>query len=254
MMSAPISAYQLHNQVDQLDVPYTTYCSSYLAGFDTWEPVTSNQRLPGVLSAFSESNPPPVSETWTLDTLLALPRTRIRYYQKLYNRLLKNSAPGRSTDKKLIEANEKLERLSVVAEERSAIPLPGSDHVIETTDEVVIDTRDKPEVPLKIDNTHVDDRERSSNHEVALTEKKPIFPREPEIRTSVESSTRGSVLSSRFVRIGLYSAGAHLSSAKPHLVKRHCRLMAEHLQERYQCRYQILSVVLLWSDVAISLQ
>lgn len=183
----------MHNQVDQLDSPYTSYCSSYLTGFDSWEPVTSNQRLPGILSAFSSSNPPFQSnlQVWTMDTLLALPRSRIKYYQKLYSRLLKNSAPGRSTDKKLIEVNEKLERLLTIAEERSSIPLPGSDHVIETTDEVVIGSSDVPEVPPKVDT------ETTNITETKESSLKKISPVESEMRTSLESSARGSVQSGR---------------------------------------------------------
>lgn len=255
IVPVPISAQRLHNQVDQLVAPYGSYCTSYLTGFDTWEPIKSNQRLPGVLSTFSSSNPPPSSgpEVWTLDTLLSLPRSRIRYYQKLYGRLLKNSAPGRSTDKKLVEANEKLERLLTTAEERSSIPLPGSDQVIETTDEVVIDTRDRPEPPSKTISDSTNDQERPDSNGLSLSDKKTIAHREPEIRTSVDSSTRGSVLSSRCVHLRVVNIDAKQLSVKHLLAKHHFRQTDARLQGHYRCHYPILSVVLLWNGVAISL-
>ncbi|KLO20261.1 hypothetical protein SCHPADRAFT_934853 [Schizopora paradoxa] len=130
--------------IDHLDVPYTNYCQQYLSGFDTWESVQSNPRLPSVLETFSSTNPPTSgSPTWTLDALFALPRSRIKYYQKLYNRLLKNSAKGKSTDQMLVSAVEKLDRLMNIIDERNGMSLPNNSGqpVVEMVDEVVIDTR-----------------------------------------------------------------------------------------------------------------
>lgn len=132
------------------------YCTSFVMGYDEWEPVQSNQRLPGVLEAFSETNPPPHSPLWTLDTLFSLPNARIKYYLKLYGRLLKNSTPGKSTDKKLIEAVAKLEELLSVIEDRRSVRLPGPTETFESHDEVVIDTRalEDDVKQMSLENSH----------------------------------------------------------------------------------------------------
>lgn len=150
-------------------------------GFDFWEPVQSNARLLPVLESFSQTNPPPPSiSLWTLDALFGLPRARIKYYQKLYGRLLKNSAPGKSTDKLLISAVEKLERLLSISEERAKLPPLGEspqqwESIDEGSDTVVIDTTE---------------RSTTSSTET-------MRPSEERIeRTSVESSAQGSSFSS----------------------------------------------------------
>lgn len=115
--------------IDDLDTPYTFYCTNYRTGFDTYPPVSTNAKLGPVLAAFSQSVPPPLSPSspsfdetsgvWGLDALFALPAQRIRYYKKLYSRLLKSTAPGRSDYKLLVGAVEKLERLLGVLERRA---------------------------------------------------------------------------------------------------------------------------------------
>lgn len=143
------------------------------------------------------ANPPPQSgpQNWTLDALFLLPYSRIKYYQKLYGRLLKNSAPGKSTDKKLVEAVGKLERLLTVVEERSSIRLSGPSQTIETTDEVVIDTREQAEeIPKPVDQTE-SSRGVGTNGRTPSAETVRLRE-EFDVRTSVESSTRGSSLSS----------------------------------------------------------
>ena len=127
-----------------------------MAGFDDWEPVQSNSRLPEVLEAFSQANPPPHSPLWTLDSLFSLPHARIKYYLKLYGRLLKTSTPGKSTDKKLYEAVETLESLLSVIEDRRSVRLPGPSQTFESHDEVVIDTRtlENDVRQMNLDNLH----------------------------------------------------------------------------------------------------
>lgn len=114
-------------KVDDLEPPYATYCSKYIAGFDTWEPVSANPKLSTTLAVFSASNPPPPPSSqahpsepplWTLDSLFLLPHVRLKYYKKLYGRLLKSTAPGRSDHKLLVGAMEKLERLLATVEGR----------------------------------------------------------------------------------------------------------------------------------------
>lgn len=107
---------------------------------------------------FSSSNPPPLptyapahpSEPiiWTLDELFLLPKGRLKYYKKLYGRLLKSTSPGRSDHRLLTGALEKLDKLLAAIESRANIRVGGTapkgeapPPPIETEDEVVIDMR-----------------------------------------------------------------------------------------------------------------
>lgn len=112
----------------------------------------SNARLATVLATFSEANPPPASSSsaqgvWTLDALFLLPKARLKYYKKLYNRLLKNTVPGRSDHKLLLGALEKLDNLLATLSARQQVK-PGVESSeiprVETEDEVVIDLRSQP--------------------------------------------------------------------------------------------------------------
>ncbi|KAI0673528.1 hypothetical protein C8Q78DRAFT_969215, partial [Trametes maxima] len=145
--------------IDDLEVPYTNYATKYSNGFDSWEPVQSNPRVRTILAMFSSSNPPPLPVSapahpaeppiWTLDELFLLPRGRIKYYKKLYSRLLKSTTPGRSDHRLLSGALDKLDRLLATLDERSHLRVGGgappaqvqSPPPIETEDEVVIDMR-----------------------------------------------------------------------------------------------------------------
>lgn len=112
-------------QIEDLDAPYTRFCNTYSVGFDTWEPVASNAALPPLLITLSETHPPTpatsipidgsIPTNWTLDGLFALPRIRLKYYKKLYSRLLKSTQPGRSDHKLLVGANERLDGLLALA-------------------------------------------------------------------------------------------------------------------------------------------
>ncbi|KAE8251386.1 hypothetical protein A4X13_0g4020 [Tilletia indica] len=108
--------------IDDLDGPYTRFCDNFFANFDNWPAVQSNARLPVLLAEISrhpaDGSAPVYSdrkhqpdEAWTLDGLFALPHIRLKYYKKLYSRLLKSTQPGRSDHRLLILANEKLDEL-----------------------------------------------------------------------------------------------------------------------------------------------
>ena len=105
-----------------------TYADRYCVGFDVWEPVKSNSKLPTVLQAFSESNPPPAlpqpipfldPSIWTLDALFLLPKGRLQYYRKLYSKLLKSMTPGRSDHRLLTGALVKLDGLLATLDDRA---------------------------------------------------------------------------------------------------------------------------------------
>ncbi|KAJ7786407.1 hypothetical protein B0H16DRAFT_1490345 [Mycena metata] len=134
--------------IDDLEGPYTTYCSRFCGGFDDWEPIRNNSRLPSVMSSFSATNPPPAwaiaadaeSPTWTLDGLFLLPKARLKYYRKLYSRLLKSTTPGKSDHRLLIGALDKLDKLLDTVETREQIKVGAS----QVAPEVVLKPADEP--------------------------------------------------------------------------------------------------------------
>lgn len=107
----------------------------------------SNQKVPEVLNNFTASFPPSPNEQspWTLDALFLLPKGRLRYYRKLYNRLLKGTVAGKNDHRLLTSALEKLDALLNILEFRQSIKVGGSSQPgsprLETEDEVVIDLR-----------------------------------------------------------------------------------------------------------------
>ncbi|KAG6381255.1 hypothetical protein JVT61DRAFT_5659 [Boletus reticuloceps] len=114
--------------IDELEQPYMTYADRYCIGFDDWQPVKSNPKLPTVLQGFSVSNPPPSlpqpthlpsRSLWTLDALFLLPKGRLQYYRKLYSKLLKSTTPGRSDHRLLTGALVKLDDLLATLDERA---------------------------------------------------------------------------------------------------------------------------------------
>lgn len=102
-----------------------------------------------MLAAFSATLPPPsVSSTdpgssvWTLDDLFLLPKGRLKYFKKLYGRLLKGTQPGRSDHKLLAGAAEILDKLLGILDARANVNAGSSTPTApETEDEVVVDFR-----------------------------------------------------------------------------------------------------------------
>lgn len=146
-------------QIDDLETPYTNYCYKYCCGFDNWELVSSNTRLPSIIAAFSTALPPPTSlitspddpPLWTLDALFLLPKLRLKYYKKLYSRLLKSTVPGRSDHRLLVGALDKLDGLLDTLEQRAQIRVTSTQSpsneppILQSEDEVVFDLRTQRE-------------------------------------------------------------------------------------------------------------
>lgn len=106
-------------QIDDLEPSYSKYGSTYMSGFDSWPLVTQNTLLPNILAELSTSHPPtPPQTSWSLDAFFLLPYTRLRYYGKLYARLLRSTKEGRSDHKLLVTANQKLDGLVNQVERR----------------------------------------------------------------------------------------------------------------------------------------
>ncbi|KAJ7181743.1 hypothetical protein C8R43DRAFT_870034 [Mycena crocata] len=148
--------------IDDLEAPYTIYCARFCSGFDEWEPVQSNQRLPSVMSSFSATNPPPSwasssdseAPTWTLDGLFLLPKSRLKYYRKLYSRLLKSTTPGRSDHRLLVGALDKLDKLLDTLETREQIKVgatrgPPELTVLTPDEEPAEETKQQSEKPAE---------------------------------------------------------------------------------------------------------
>nr|KIR86149.1 hypothetical protein I308_03684 [Cryptococcus tetragattii IND107] len=133
--------------IDDLEPAYHRYASSFLSGFDSYPPVVGNTLLPGILGEISTSSrPTPPLTQWTLDALFILPYTRLRYYRKLYTRLLRSTKEGKSDHKLLVVANERLEKL--VREVEVRLELDVGDHEEEnskcaSTGNVKTEERDK---------------------------------------------------------------------------------------------------------------
>lgn len=129
--------------IDDMEAPYQRYCDNYFTDFDSWPTVQSNAKLHSLLETVSETAQPDGSpvvysdrkrkqgQVWTLDQLFALPQTRVKYYKKLYSRLLKSTQEGRSDHRLLVNANEKLDELISRSKTRISMsilddgPVPG---------------------------------------------------------------------------------------------------------------------------------
>ncbi|KAJ3868730.1 hypothetical protein EV359DRAFT_70393 [Lentinula novae-zelandiae] len=174
--------------IDDLETPYSTYCSKFLSGFDMWDPVQSNPKLGSILANMSSSNALSTgNEVWTLDKLFLLPKARLKYYKKLYGRLLKSTAPGRSDYKLLVGAVDKLERLLDTLEQRESIRVgypddsPAPQYAAhELEDEVVLDMRTEsspPVLPHRIMST-------TTSHSSTATLSMPIADLERRLSTA----------------------------------------------------------------------
>ncbi|GAA5999679.1 hypothetical protein JCM10207_005866 [Rhodosporidiobolus poonsookiae] len=114
--------------ISDIEPAYTRYATTIQLDFDLYTPVQSNPKLGPILASlpFPASLPPPSQpEPVTLDRLFSLPLHRIKYYQRLYAKLLRSTQEGRSDHALLVSANEKLARLDALCDEgtqRSVVP------------------------------------------------------------------------------------------------------------------------------------
>ncbi|GAA5820791.1 hypothetical protein JCM11251_003161 [Rhodosporidiobolus azoricus] len=107
--------------IPDLEPAYTRFATTYQLDYDRFEPVQSNPNLVPILAQLSYPvSLPSAAQSGrevTLDTLFALPLYRVKYYQKLYAKLLRSTQEGRSDHALLVQANEKLERLERAMED-----------------------------------------------------------------------------------------------------------------------------------------
>ena len=68
---------------------------------------------------------------WSLDSLFLTPANRLKYYKKLYSRLLKSTQPGRSDHALLISANERLVQLLGRLDSRATMVVGSEDDAAE---------------------------------------------------------------------------------------------------------------------------
>ena len=111
--------------IDKLHAPYKQYCHTYYTGLDQWQPIVRNKELAQILAQVSNDIPRAAqggaSPPWTLDALFGLPIARLRFYKKLYSRLLRSTQPGRSDHDLLLSANDRLDALLDVAQQRGSV-------------------------------------------------------------------------------------------------------------------------------------
>lgn len=94
----------------------------------------------------------------------------MKYYRKLYSRLLKSTAPGRSDHRLLVGALDTLDRLLDILESRSSLQVgessPSVPAVLEMEDEVVIDMRSQSAAsnPRPNEGDAAQGSESGSNH------------------------------------------------------------------------------------------
>lgn len=101
-----------------------------MTGFDSYTSISRNTLLPGILTDISGVSPPPPPLTaWSLDALFILPFTRLRYYRKLYARLLRSTKEGRSDHRLLVVANQRLDELVSQTEMRLEIDVSDEESV-----------------------------------------------------------------------------------------------------------------------------
>ncbi|WFD26401.1 hypothetical protein MNAN1_001381 [Malassezia nana] len=113
----------LMHWVDKLQPPYSQYVSTFVPHLNSLPSVQANLELPGILAQLSKELPRSAAQpTWTLDDFFELPLARLRFYKKLYSRLLRSTQPGRSDHELLANANRKLDLLVERAQQCKSLP------------------------------------------------------------------------------------------------------------------------------------
>lgn len=124
--------------ITDIEPAYARYATTFLTSFDSFDPVQSNPRLHEILATLSWPGTLPLPlpplpadvdfplppRAPTLDDCFQLPIVRLKYYKKLYSKLLKSTQEGRSDHALLVGANERLDALLVKCElamERSVV-------------------------------------------------------------------------------------------------------------------------------------
>lgn len=118
--------------ITEIEPSYNRYSTTYQSDFDHFQPVQSNSLLLPILEGLTWPDTLPqrllsagggaiggtivngggeIASWPTLDDLFTLPIIRLKYYKKLYAKLLKSTQPGRSDHELLVGANVKLDSL-----------------------------------------------------------------------------------------------------------------------------------------------
>jgi hypothetical protein len=106
-------------QVEDLTAPYERYAAIYLSNFNTYPAIVNNEKLDDILAKVSTTlRPVPPLDRWTIDTFFLLPYARLRYYRRLYQRLLDVGIEGRNDQPMLQDARNTLDRIISSVRER----------------------------------------------------------------------------------------------------------------------------------------
>ncbi|KAH7913188.1 hypothetical protein BJ138DRAFT_1124548 [Hygrophoropsis aurantiaca] len=146
---------RLARWIRDLNQAYSMYCSSFILGFDAWAPIKSNAKLPSILESLSASDPlsPDTAKmldigdisTWTLDTLILLPKSRLRYIKSIYTPFLKKGQGGIVNHPGVSDGLLKLDALITILDERgryrvgepllASSPIAGTEQILSNRSE-----------------------------------------------------------------------------------------------------------------------
>ena len=132
-------------------------------------------------------------DMWTLDSLFLTPANRLKYYKKLYSRLLKSTQPGRSDHALLVGANERLVQLLGRLDSRATIVVGSEDDVAEASPPPP-PPRDVPLSTPRVSSTPAPNPERAMSPNAVTTPSQQFQHRTP--ANGVLSSERGSLTES----------------------------------------------------------
>lgn len=115
--------------VPEIESAYIRYTDTYLCDFDTFAPVQSNDQLHPILASLDwpATLAPSLATDGarvSLDVLFLLPLDRLKYYKKLFAKLLRSTQEGKSDHDLLVSANHTLDELldkADLAFERSVV-------------------------------------------------------------------------------------------------------------------------------------
>ncbi|KAI9316279.1 hypothetical protein BX666DRAFT_1949065 [Dichotomocladium elegans] len=111
--------------IDDMEVPYANFCRSFIADLNSREDVTNNPAIRQLLQNLSSS----ATYEITLETLFNAPIQQLRYYKMLYGRLLESAEPGRADHKLLLEANQRIDTVMLMAQKTNNKPTTSADHI-----------------------------------------------------------------------------------------------------------------------------
>lgn len=90
-----------------------------MTSFNTYPAIVNNEKLAEILAKVSTTlRPVPPLDRWTIDTFFLLPYARLRYYRRLYQKLLDSGTEVGNDQRTLQDARDTLDRIISSVRER----------------------------------------------------------------------------------------------------------------------------------------